>query len=112
MKQLVQSGGEFENAHIFIQGDRDGTHENAMLQTFINDYCHQEVWKWYPQAPQMPYAHVLDLSVFPAMIQRHYNLIRTKNGLRVASNNEICNCAKEVWDTIPNEKIGHAFVQY
>ena len=30
----------------------------------------------------------------------------------MACNNDIWNCAKEVWDTIPNENIGHTFVQY
>ena len=30
----------------------------------------------------------------------------------MASKNEFWNYAKEVWDTIPNENIGRAFVQY
>ena len=96
VKQLVKSGGKFENAQVDIQGDRAGPHECAMLQTFVNDYCYQEGLKWYSQAPQIPHDNVLDLIVFPAMIQIHSNLIRTKNELRVASNNDIWNCAKEV----------------
>ena len=60
----------------------------------------------------MPHGNVLDLSVFPAMSRIYCNLIREKEGLRAASNNDMCNCAKEVWDAIPNEKRGHAFVQY
>ena len=39
--------------------------------------------------------YFLGLSVFPAIIQRHCNLIRTKKGLRVESKNDICNCAKK-----------------
>ena len=42
VKQPVQSGGEFENSQVVIQGDRTGTHEDTMLQAFVNDYCHQE----------------------------------------------------------------------
>ena len=30
----------------------------------------------------------------------------------MASNNYIWNCSKEVWNKIPNENIGRAFVQY
>ena len=32
VKQLVQSGGEFENAQVVIQGDTSGPHEDAVLQ--------------------------------------------------------------------------------
>ena len=60
----------------------------------------------------MPYANVLELSVFPAISQRHCNLIRTINGRRVAFINEFWNCAKKGWDTIPKEKIGRTFFQY
>ena len=35
VKQLVQSGGEFENAQVVIQGDRSGTHEDSMLQNLL-----------------------------------------------------------------------------
>ena len=30
----------------------------------------------------------------------------------MAYNNDIWNCTKEVWGTIPNENIGRSFVQY
>ena len=94
VKQLVQSGGEFENYQVVIQGDRAGTHEDSMLQIFVNDYCQQEGWKWHPYAPHIPHANVFDFIVFPAMGRRHCNLVRTKNGLRVVSNNAIWNCAR------------------
>ena len=81
VNQLVQSGGKFENAQVFIQGDRDGPHKDDMLQSFFHYYCHQEGCKWYPQAPQIPHANFLDLSVFPAVSQRNCNFIRTKHVL-------------------------------
>ena len=46
-------------------------------------YKEDQGWKWYPWAPQMPHANVLDLSVFPAMSRRYCNLIMTKSGIRV-----------------------------
>ena len=81
VEQLVQSGGEFENSQVVIQGDRAGPHDHAMLKAFVNDYLHQEGWKWYPQAPHIPHANVLYLGVFPTVIRRHCNLIRKKNWL-------------------------------
>ena len=88
-KKLVQKGGEFEYAQVIFQGDRAGPHEDGEFRKFVDEYCDEMGWKWYPQAPRMPHANVLDLSVFPAMSRRHCNLIRTTNGLRVALPDEI-----------------------
>ena len=57
VKQLVQSGGEFENSPVVIQSDRAVPYEDAMLQSFFNDYCQKEGRKCYPQAPNMPHAY-------------------------------------------------------
>ena len=111
-KKLVQKGGEFEYAQVIFQGDRAGPHEDGEFRKFVDEYCDEMGWKWYPQAPRMPHANVLDLSVFPAMSRRHCNLIRTTNGLRVASPDEIWKCSIDVWNKLPNEKIASAFVQY
>ena len=57
----------------------------------------------------MSYTNVLGLSIFTAMRLRNCYLIMIVSGLRVASNDEICNYARGVWDTIKNEKIAHDF---
>ena len=56
VEQLVQSGDEFDNSQVFIQGYRAGPHGYYMLQAFVNDYFQQEGWKWYTQAPHIPHA--------------------------------------------------------
>ena len=64
IKTLLSKGGEFGNISVIIQGGQAGPHENRVFRKFLDDYCNTKVWKWQPQAPQMPHANMLDLSIF------------------------------------------------
>ena len=112
IQNLVGPGKEYEDCHVIIQGDQAGPHEDGTFSQFVNNYCAEQGWTWQPQAPQMPHANVLDLSVFPAMSKRHSERARKLVGTSVISTAQIWDMANEVYNAMPNSKIASAFIQY
>ena len=112
IRNLVGPGGKYEDCHVIIQGDQAGPHEDAVFTRYVTDYCTEQGWTWQPQAPQMPHANVLDLSVFPAMSRRHAEWARRLVGTKVLGPDQIWEMANDVWNEIPNSKIASAFIQY
>ena len=109
---LVGPGKQYEDCHVIIQGDQAGPHEDGTFTQFVTNFCAEQGWTWQPQAPQMPHANVLDLSVFPAMSRRHSEWARKMVGTSVISTDQIWDTAEDVYDSMPNCKIASAFIQY
>ena len=109
---LVGPGKQYEDCHVIIQGDQAGPHEDGTFTQFVTNFCAEQVWTSQPQAPQMPHANVLDLSVFPAMSRRHSEWARKMVGTSVISTDQIWDTAEDVYDSMPNCKIASAFIQY
>lgn len=111
VQRLVGPGGKFEGYIPVIQGDNAGPHQDKTFFNFVTSFCREKDWHWEPQAAQMPHMNVLDLSVFPCMSRRHIQKSREVGGLKVLSEDNIWDCAKQVWDELPNSKIASGFVQ-
>ena len=109
---LVGPGKQYEDCHVIFQGDQAGPHEDGTFTQFVTNFCAEQGWTWQPQAPQMPHANVLDLSVFPAMSRRHSEWARKMVGTSVISTDQIWDTAEDVYDSMPNCKIASAFIQY
>ncbi|KAI2498751.1 hypothetical protein MHU86_15762 [Fragilaria crotonensis] len=58
----------------------------------------------------MPHMNNLDLAVFPSMSRRHADLLRSRNGNRMADPEKVWSAAKEVWDELPSATIARGFI--
>ena len=111
VEDLVGPGGKYAGYKVIFQGDNAGPHREERFLRAVKEYCREKGWHWEPQAPQMPHANVLDLSVFPALSRRHCEKARSNNGMRMLQSNEIWDTAQKVWDDLPSAKIASGFVQ-
>ena len=109
LDELVGNNGKYEGYIPIIQGDNAGPHQDRAFVAFCKQYCEAKQWTWQPQAPQMPHMNNLDLAVFPSMSRRHAELLRSRNGNRMADPEKVWAAAKEVWDDLPSATIARGF---
>lgn len=109
INDLIKPGGEYEGYLPVIQGDNAGPHTDQTYIRYVTGYCERENWKWEPQAPQMPHANNLDLSVFPQMSKRHSKIL-SSYGKKCAPAEEIWQAANQVWKDLPSADIARGFI--
>jgi hypothetical protein len=111
VQALVAPGGQFAGYQVVLQGDQAGPHEEGAFVKSLLDLITPLGWLLEPQAPQMPHANNLDLSVFPAMSKRHSALTRESGGTKVLKPDKIWAAAMDVYRDLPSCKIARGYVQ-
>ena len=81
IEKLVFGGCNFLGFDPVIQGDNDGTHQDAKFYKYVEKLCKAKKWMWEPQRPQMPHMNVLDLVVFPEISLHTSHFIRSFRGM-------------------------------
>jgi hypothetical protein len=109
VSKLVGPGGKYEGYIPVFQGDNAGPHQDATFKRCVEDQCSEKGWKWEPQAPQMPHMNNLDLAVFPAMSERHSDLL-VEHGNTAAACDTIWEAAEKVWKDLDSPSIARGFV--
>ena len=109
IERITGPGGAYEGYLPVIQGDNAGPHQDGEFMRWTKNFCDERGWLWEPQAPQMPYANNLDLTVFPKMSKDHTALL-AKRGGSVADCDTIYKTAEEAWCGLASAKIASGFV--